>query len=574
MTFRPTTLRWSLVLLATISAGCQPERPTIVAPTSSPSVASDDCGSFAFTDITTQAGITAVYDNGEDAGSRSIVESIGGGLGVLDFDRDGRWDLITLSGGTITLNGPLTGLPTQLWRQDAQGGFHEVSSQAAVLSPATLTHGIACGDYDNDGFTDILITGFDGLQLLQNLGDGSFRDCTAETGLDADTLWSTSAAWLDIDADGDLDLYVAHYVDWAWNNHPECFAGLPGVRDVCSPNEFNGLPDSLFINDGSGRFRDERRRWGLNQSGKGLGVVAAQLDGDDAVDLYVANDTVENALYLNAPPPLHDQGLIRGVAVDARGVPNGSMGLAVFDFNNDTHFDVWVTNYEDETCGLYEGDGEGGYLWATDRTGVNALGTLFVAFGTVAGDFDLDGDEDLSVVNGHVILNPRKSERRQLPLFLCNTARSATTLSPRFVRQTFPAGSYFATPHRGRGLVAFDLDRDGDLDLASTHVKEPATLLLNDSPPQGRGFTVQLIGRAVNRDAIGTRVTLETDRARYVRQVTGGGSYLSQSPAVVHLAIPTGEQFRRLQVRWPDGTDQQLEEIPDAPFIQVLQPGP
>ncbi len=561
-----------MLLVAWALSGCQGEKPAN-RPQNATSAMPAACGDLAFSDISADVGLTAAYDNGEASGSRSIVESIGGGLGVLDFDRDGRWDLVTPAGGEIVPDGDLHGLPTQLWRQSPLGGLDEVAGQAGVTPPSTLTHGVACGDIDNDGFTDILITGFQGLQLLHNLGDGSFHDITAEAGLGVDTLWATSAAWLDIDSDGDLDLYVVHYVDWSWDNHPECFAGLPGVRDVCSPNEFAGLPDTLFINDGTGRFRDASHQWGLKAGGKGLGVVAAHLDGDDSIDLYVANDTVENALYLNNGPPLHEEGLLRGVAVDSGGVPNGSMGLAVLDFNNDACFDLWVTNYEDETCALYEGDGQGGYLWATDRAGVNSLGTLFVAFGTVAGDFDLDGDEDVTVVNGHVILNPRKSQKRQLPLFLCNTAAPPQgSGTPKLVRQSFPAGSYFATPHRGRGLVAFDFDRDGDLDLASTHVREPATLLRNDSPTEGRGLTLRLIGRTVNRNAVGTRVTLETDQATSIRQVVGGGSYLSQGPPVVHLVIPAGETFRRLTIRWPDGSTQQLNELPEANVIQIVQP--
>jgi hypothetical protein len=552
--------------------GCGTEEPQPAVNEAGTSPATNPEG-ISFTDITGESGLNSIYHNGEDSGSRSIVESIGGGLGILDFDRDGLWDLVAPTGGEIILEGDLTGLPTQLWRQGPPGRYRNVAPQAALAGPSTLTHGVACGDYDNDGFTDILITGFDGLQLLHNLGDGCFQDRTSQVGLDVDTLWSTSAAWLDIDADGDLDLYVVHYVDWSWEKHPECFAGLAGVRDVCSPNEFDALPDRLFINDGNGRFRDESQQWGLSAGGKGLGVVAAHLDGDDAIDLYVANDTVENALYINNGRPLHEEGLLRGVAVDASGVPNGSMGLAVLDFNNDTCFDLWVTNYEDETCALYQGDGSGGFLWATDRTGVNALGTLFVAFGTVAGDFDLDGDEDISVVNGHVILNPRKSERRQLPLFLRNTARPASQSGvAKLVRQTFPEGSYFATPHRGRGLVAFDLDLDGDLDLAASHVMEQATLLRNDTPQQGRGLTLQLIGRTVNRDAVGSRVTLVTDRSQYVRQIIGGGSYLTQGPPVVHLAVPAGEIFRTLEIRWPDGTDQYIDEMANDAFMQVLQP--
>lgn len=572
---RVTVAAFSLLFGAGVLAGCRPQKPAPAVLTSpAPPDATDGSG-FSFTDITARSGVVSLYDNGEASGSRSIVESIGGGLGALDFDRDGVYDLVMPGGGQIVPDGELTGHPTQLWQQVSPLRFRSHGELAGLAAPRTLTHGVACGDYDNDGFPDIVITGFDGLQLMHNLGDGRFEDCSSTAGLDADTRWSTSASWLDVDADGDLDLYVVHYVDWSWKHHPECFAGIAGVRDVCSPNEFDALPDTLFLNDGEGHFEDVSNQWGLTSGGKGLGVIAAQLDDDDAIDLYVANDTVENALYLNETTIFREQGLLRGVAVDSRGVPNGSMGLALLDYDNDLCPDLWVTNYEDETCALYQGDGEGSFRWAADRAGVNALGTLFVAFGTAAGDFDLDGDEDLAVVNGHVILNPRKSEQRQVPLFLCNTSRSRASDSPaRLVRQAFPEGSYFASKHRGRGLIAVDLEGDGDLDLVSTHVKEPAAVLRNDSKLRGKGLTLELIGRSANRDAIGARVILKTDSSSSIRQVVGGGSYLSQGPYRVSLAIPDGETVESIEIRWPDGQTQEIDAPNGGPrdgVVRVVQ---
>lgn len=568
-------IHWPWLFAVATTLGCASEQgPSADSSPSESRPQAEGLTRFQFTDVSAQTEVDSTYHNGEESGTRSIVESLGGGVGIFDYDKDGRPDLLFPRGGELAPGQPLTGMETHLWRQVGSFEFSQIAEEAWLAPPRTLTHGCTCADFDNDGFTDILITGYAGVQLFRNLGDGTFYDCTPETGLSVDELWSTSASWVDIDRDGDLDLYVTHYVDWSWDNHPECFAAQSGVRDVCSPNEFNALPDSLFINQGNGLFTDESIERGLEDGGKGLGVVAAHLDQDQWIDVYVANDTVNNYLYVNDESGmLRDAGLIRGVAVDSQGTPNGSMGIAVFDFDNDRHSDIWVTNYENETCALYQGDGRGSFLWGTDRAGVNALGTLYVGFGTVAGDFDLDGDQDVAVTNGHVILHPKKSNLAQEPLLLNNTTHSTGSQpQSRLIKQTFDDEDYFSKKHRGRGLVAADLDLDGDLDLVFSHLNEPAVVLRNDSPRHGESLSVELIGRDSNRNAIGTRVTLTTDQGAYIRQLIGGGSYLSQAPYSLHWAIPNGERFEKLQITWPDGGSQTLTSLSPGTNHQIIEP--
>lgn len=526
-----------------------------------------------FRDVTDATGVTSVYRNGEQAQERSIVESLGGGVAMIDYDRDGRLDLVFPGGGTISSDQPLAGLPTTLWRNQGDLSFEERSHEAAIHESRYYSHGCVAADYNQDGFVDVLLTGYGGLQLFRNQGDGSFVCCASSVGLD-DGEWSSSAAWADFNGDAHLDLYVARYVDWSWQNHPPCAATVAGKLDICAPGDFKPLSDSIYFGRGDGTFVGMAEEAGLAADGKGLGVIAADLNRDHHVDIYVANDTTNNFLYINdGHGKFRDIGLISGTAVDGNGTANGSMGLAVIDFNQDLLPDIWVTNYENESFGLYENTEAGNFLFSTNRTGVNALGGLFVGFGTVASDFDLDADEDLAVANGHVMLYPRQSAVAQEPFLLINRIkgeRSASN-SPRFVRQLFPPESYFSQPHRGRGLVAGDLDRDGDLDLVFSNTNEPAAILSNETQTGGRLVAVHLVGTKSNRDAIGSRVVLHTDRGEYVRHVVGGGSYLSQNPYTLHWGVQSGEQPLRLAITWPNGQKQILDPQSISQHALIVQ---
>lgn len=532
------------------SVPAQPERPSVV-----------------FSDVTAQSGLSVAYANGESAGECSIVESLGGGVGLLDFDRDGHADLMFPGGGQIRSGEPLTGLPSTLWRNVGDIAFQNVSVGARLPVPRTLTHGCAAADIDNDGFVDMLVTGYSGLQLLHNQGDGTFVETTADAGL-TDSLWSTSAAWGDFNQDGNVDLYVAHYVDWSWSKHPQCPSPKKGVNDICSPNEFSPLPDSLYMSNGDGTFQDFTEEAGLDHGGKGLGVIVADFNRDQRVDIYVANDTTNNFLYRNdGGGRFTDIGLTSGTAVDGNGTPNGSMGLAVLDFNEDLAPDIWVTNYENESYALYLNSGNESFAWATDRAGLTALGKLFVGFGTTAGDFDKDGDEDLVVANGHVILHPAQSQLEQHAVYLENaqsgTARRLTSLD-------FTEG-YFSARHRGRGLVAGDIDLDGDLDLVFTNVQEPAAILRNDTPSDGYLVQVELVGVRENRNAIGAACVLETSLGKTFRCVAGGGSYLSQGDYVMSWGLLPTEKVVQLTIQWPDGTQQTVRDLTPGQVNTIAQ---
>jgi hypothetical protein len=510
------------------------------------------------------SGLEFTYHNGEEAERFSILETVGGGVGLVDFDQDGRLDGILPGGGKFTGETELAGMATGLFRQLEAGAWSAVQGLALRDDSPAYSHGIAAADVNSDGFPDLLITGFGRLQLWMNQGDGTFLETAQAAGL-TDSLWSTSAAWLDLNADGLLDLYVCHYLDWSLTNNPECRSPRGDQRDICTPHDFGPLPDMLYLNAGDGTFRDVSTDWGLRQDSKGLGVVAGDIDNDGDTDLYVGNDAGANFLYLNQGTRFQEVGEASGTAFDDQGLLNGTMGVDLADFNRDGLFDLWAANYEHEPFGLYRNFGHGQFAHVSKATGVTALGGLYVGFGTLFGDFDHDGDEDLVVANGHVLLHPAIAPRRQRPLLLRNDGGRFTLLAE------FAPESYFRQELEGRGLAAGDVDRDGDLDLVISHQNEPAALLQGTIDDE-RWFQLRLIGITSNRDGIGARVALHTSQGDLWRQVKGGGSYESQSSLVLHWGIPPNAELTSCTIHWPSGKTQSLPAHPGQLATAIERP--
>lgn len=519
---------------------------TVGKPSSKTSKASSKDGELQFVPVQSQLGIQHIYHNGEESDQYTYLEAMGGGLGSLDFDNDGWVDLFFPSGGKITKDHQLQALPGALFRNVRGQSTLDVTVLAHLDTASYYSQGITVGDVNADGFADMLVTGFGGLDLFINQGDGTFVESSRAMGL-IDPAWSSSAAFGDLDNDGLVDLYVAHYVDWSWANHPDC-KSTANVKDICPPAAFAGIQDVVFFSNGDGTFRAAHSEIGLVPEGKGLGVVCAHLNSDQLIDVYVANDTTNNFLYENVGSgKFKEVGVTSGTALDDRGVSNGSMGIAVLDYDGNQLPDLWVCNYEDESFALYKNDGDMSFRHVTSSTGLSALGTLFVAFGTTAGDYDHDGDEDIMVTNGHVLRHPPGNTVDQLPLLLKNNGKG------RLARVDFSDDSYFSQKWRGRGVVHMDFDHDGDLDLAVSHVNQSAALLRNEQKSTGKWCALDLVGRESNRDAIGAKVVFKTNVRRYLRMVVGGGSYMSQSPYTVHCAFPADEKLEQVEITWPLG---------------------
>ncbi len=533
-----------LLLILVMLIGCSPSKD--LGKKSQPEPAPEVTATrIRFQNTTASAYLDHAYENGEDTEEHSILETIGGGAGAVDYDRDGFVDLVMTSGGKLE-GKEVSGLGAVLMRSNLDRNFKEVSIQAGVDCGKIYTHGVTSGDLNSDGFPDVLITGYYGLALFINQGDGTFVEVSAESGM-VEPSWGTSAAMADVDNDGNLDIYIAHYVDWSFKKHPPCQSS--GKPDVCAPGIFTGLSDVLYRNQGDGKFLAASSQFGLQPEGKGLGVLAADFNGDSKIDIYVANDTTNNFFYLNREGVLEEIGLANGTAVDDMGTPSGSMGLCTLDFDSDLRADIWVCNYENQAFGLYQNDGEANFRYATTSAGLMALGTSAVAWGTAAQDYDLDGDEDIVVSNGHVM---RSNPPEQLPILLTNLNNQ------KFQLQTDDPSSYFSHKWRGRGVVAWDFENDGDMDLLVTHIKSNVALLRNETQTSGQWWMIDLVGVKSNRDAIGARVIIESNKRKLLRNVVGGGSYLSQSAYAIHWGLPADEKLVKVTVYWPSG---QVNEI-------------
>ena len=504
---------------------------------------------FSFSDTTKSLGIAVTYHNDEEARRYTILESLGGGVGIFDYDNDGILDLVFPGGGGFVAGrDELYGLPTQLLRGQGKSPFQTVTAPSGLDYSPYYTHGVAIADVDNDGFSDLLVTGYGGVQLWRNYGDGTFGESAQASGL-TDSRWSSSAAWGDLNGDGDVDLYIAHYVDWSFANNPACPGPTKETPDVCPPRQFNGIDDIVYFSNGDGQFRDATKEAGLKPGGKGLGVVMADFDRDLDLDIYVANDTENNFLYWNdGHGRLTEEGMLSGVAVDDHGVANGSMGVAVADFDGDQQLDIFVANYEDEAFALYRQVAKRQFLHVSQQSGIASLGVSNVGFGSVMVDIDADGDPDVVVTNGHIMHFPRSAAVRQKVTLLKNH------LGRRFERIELNEPDYLSTGHVGRGLAMGDLNGDGSPDFVFSNSNEPAAVLYNTTPLIGRRIQVRLIGRKSNRDGIGATVSLVTDRTKQVQSVYGGGSYLSASSISIPLTfLQTELETVTIQVDWPSG---------------------
>ncbi len=519
-----------------------------------------------FRDVTASSGVSFQHSSGRESNQFTMVETFGAGVGLFDYDRDGDIDLLCVSGGTISKQLEMVGIPCRLYRNDGDFHFVDVTEGSGLNVEMDYSHGIAVGDVNRDGFPDIFITTYGRSRLFMNVDGQGFRDATEESQLDVQG-WHTAACFADVTADGILDLYVAGYIQWQPDANELCLDPSSELRDVCMPGNFPGTPDRLFVGKGDGTFIDQTDKAGLLPDGKGLGIVAADFDQNGHLDFYIANDVVRNHLYMNqGKGTFHETAIISGVSGNEYGAPEGSMGVDVGDFNHDGNPDIVVTNYEFEENDLYRNEGNGLFSHVTVPLGLAGGCKQYVGFGTVFLDADMDGWSDLIVINGHVTYRNRKAPYQQ-PSFLFRNEQGQ-----RFKDITESAGPWFSSPHSGRGVAVGDLNNDGAPDLVISEQDGPTSILQNLKSPEN-WIGIEPIGTVSGTDAVGTVVRLDGTSNNASQTVKGGGSYLSYSDRRLLFPITDKTAFETdVIIRWPNQTVEQFKKLTNKSY-HVLTEG-
>ena len=538
------------------------------------------------TDEAGDAGLDFFHFNGT-TGAFYYPEIMGSGVAMLDYDNDGDLDIYmvqqsVLDGSPLseTIWPPTGPVGDRLYRNDLivdQAGnrtlrFTDVTEEAGIDSPG-FGSGVATGDYDNDGWVDMYITNFQSNQLYHNNGDGTFTNVTEMSGTD-DERWGCSSAFVDYDADGWLDLYVSNYVDFRLTNHKECIA-VTGAQDYCAPGTYGGVPDSLFRNRGDGTFEDVSLAARVSLlPGAGLGVVTGDLSGDGLVDIYVANDQMVNFYWVNqGNGTFKNEALMAGVAVNATGSPESSMGIDAADFDSDGDLDLFMTHLRGETNTLYVNNGNGMFMDQTVEAGLGVGSRPSTGFGTTWFDLNNDGWLDLFMANGAVtaqeiadpddLFSPYR-EPNQLFLNLGNGI---------FEEVTGRGGEVFKLSEVSRGAAFGDIDNDGDVDVAFSNNAGPARLLINNIGNRASWVGLRLVQNDAPRDAPGARVAVTVaGRLPLWREVRTVASYCSSNDPRVLVGLGDATTVETIRVEWPRG---EAEEWTDVPVNQwtTLQQG-
>ena len=528
-----------------------------------------------FEDVASQAGLSVSHVS--SAEKRYIVESMSGGVGLIDCDNDGKLDIITVNGSTVDRYREKGGdLMITLYHQDPGFRFSDITTEAG-LARKGWGMGVAVADYDNDGLPDIYVTGYGGNALYHNLGSCKFEDVTDKAGVTGGG-FSTGAAWADYDRDGYVDLFVSRYVHVDMNKLPAPgsdakFCRYRGLLVQCGPWGMPGESDLLFHNRGDGTFEEVSKKAGVDDPNHyyGLGAVWGDYDNDGWPDLYVANDAGPNFLYHNRHDgTFEEEGLSQGIAVGADGMQQGSMGVDWGDYDHDNRLDMIVTNFVNQSDTLYRNLGEQGFVDVTGPSHLAKPTYPYIGWGTAFFDMDNSGWLDIFVANGHVYPQvdslPGEAHYRQ-PMLLFRNQRDGT-----FEEVSAAAGLAGMPLASRRGAAFGDINNDGCLDIVVLNVGEPPSLLLNHCQNENHRVLFKLVGTKSNRLAIGARMTVKSGKLVQFGEVRSGGSYLSQNDLRLHFGLGTQANLSTVTINWPSGQTETLHDIP-ADFIYTILEG-
>lgn len=524
------------------------------------------------------AGIDFQHINGQ-TGKFHYPEVMGAGVGLFDYDGDGFLDIYLVQ-GNLLLEPPKAEYTNRLYHNNGDGTFVDRTAEAGVGDPG-FGQGVCAGDVDNDGDVDLFVSNFGPNVFYRNEGNGTFADATAEAGLEDPNWgkncpdWGQSCSFLDFDNDGYLDLYVQNYLTYYLQLEFEAFiyVGERKVLDYPSPREFLGLPDHLYRNNGDGTFTDVTKSSGFfRPGGKGMGCACFDFDDDGWTDIFVANDSMENYLFRNRGNGTFEEiGLAAGVAFDCTGIAEASMGVDVGDYNGDGHLDLVIPCVWGQVFSLYRNEG----AYFTDmslRTGLAEPTSPSTGFNPNFIDYDNDGDLDIFFSTGGVrmedISTPEASYKERYgirDILLSNDGQG------RYHDVSRRAGPHFLERTIGRGAAVGDIDNDGDQDIVVSNLAGKAAVLRNDTPTESHWSTLTLVPAKGNSSGLGTSVWCEAGGRRLRSVIHGGVTYLSQGDRRVHFGLGDAGQIDRLEIRWPDGETQTLEDVPADRFLTIHQ---
>jgi hypothetical protein len=523
-----------------------------------------------YTDVRKAAGITFFQDSTQ-TDEKYYLETMGTGVGWIDYDQDGLMDLYFVQSAATDIYKPPHPLRSALYHNNGDGTFTDVTEKAGVGGEGHYGQGVAVGDFDNDGWPDLYVTGYGRAILYHNNHDGTFTNVTAKAGVADEGGWSTSAGWFDYDKDGWLDLVVTNYIDWSPKNNLWCGERGPGYRSYCNPGNYKGQRTKLYHNNHDGTFTDVSVKSGVGlPESKGMGLVLADFDNDGWPDIAIANDTWPNFLFLNNHDgTFKDVSLISGLAASEDGKYEAGMGIDAADVNGDGLLDVYITHLDLELNRLYLNNGDTTFTDDTYASGIGAKARLLSGVAAKFLDYDNDGWVDILQLNGAMLDNvtlyhSEVSYKEPLVMFrnlgLGHFELTSSQLGPDFLR-----------PVAGRGLATADFDNDGDMDIAVNNRGDYPELLRNDGGNVNHWLEVLLMGTKSNRDGTGAQLKLTSEGFAQVKQAEGGTSYMSASDPRIHFGLGKRAKIESLVITWPSGQVEKLANLPIDTLIAVKE---